>query len=117
MVAGPLNSAGFFGALAAKADKAAKSRSTVEMDFMPESITPDERASEEGWCPGPDSNRHAPFGAADFKSAASTNSATGACLSHGNIAKSVDQRCNGNCAGAAVRHARFSFAVDQRIGW
>ena len=27
--------------------------------------------TEAAWCPGPDSNRHAPFGAADFKSAAS----------------------------------------------
>src|SRR5437763_1590723 len=29
-----------------------------------------------GWCPGPDSNRHATFAAADFKSAASTDFAT-----------------------------------------
>ena len=28
------------------------------------------------WCPGPDSNRHADFAAADFKSAASTDFAT-----------------------------------------
>src|SRR3712207_1345147 len=34
------------------------------------------------WCPGPDSNRHATFAAADFKSAASTDSATGAALAN-----------------------------------
>ena len=30
----------------------------------------------EGWCPGTESNRHAPFGARDFKSRASASFAT-----------------------------------------
>src|ERR1043165_1227170 len=52
--------------------------SGAENIFASAHLHPSSRWEEGVWCPGPDSNRHAAHAAADFKSAASTDSATGA---------------------------------------
>ena len=57
------------------------------------------------WCPGTESNRHAPFGARDFKSRASASFATRAFCGKPLEGSTLIERltvCNLRCVGLAV---------------